>query len=123
MIGTAGTINTGATDDLEGLAALSREEDLWFHVDGAFGALARLVPSLQPIVAGIELADSVAFDCAQVDVSAVRDCLRADSRRRDASTGFQPLSELPCRNQQEVLSPADCRLQIVASNSRATSKR
>jgi len=62
VIGTAGTINTGATDDLEGLAALCREEDLWFHVDGAFGALARLVPRLQPIVAGIELADSVAFD-------------------------------------------------------------
>jgi aromatic-L-amino-acid decarboxylase len=47
---------------LQALAALCREEDLWFHVDGAFGALARLVPSLQPIVAGIELADSIALD-------------------------------------------------------------
>src|SRR3984893_3700686 len=62
VIGTAGTINTGATDDLQALAALCRAEDLWFHVDGAFGALARLVPSLQPIVAGIELADSIALD-------------------------------------------------------------
>jgi aromatic-L-amino-acid decarboxylase len=62
VIGTAGTINTGATDDLQALAALCREENLWFHVDGAFGALARLVPSLQPIVAGIELADSIALD-------------------------------------------------------------
>jgi aromatic-L-amino-acid decarboxylase len=62
VIGTAGTINTGATDNLQALAALCREENLWFHVDGAFGALARLVPSLQPIVAGIELADSIALD-------------------------------------------------------------
>ena len=62
VIGTAGTINTGATDDLQALAALCREENLWFHVDGAFGALARLVPTLQPIVAGIELADSIALD-------------------------------------------------------------
>jgi len=62
VIGTAGTINTGATDDLKGLAGLCREEDLWFHIDGAFGALARLVPNLRPVVAGIELADSVAFD-------------------------------------------------------------
>lgn len=62
VIGTAGTVNTGATDDLAALAALCREEDLWFHVDGAFGALARLVPELQPVVAGIEQADSVALD-------------------------------------------------------------
>jgi aromatic-L-amino-acid decarboxylase len=62
VIGTAGSINTGATDELQALAALCCEEYLWFHVDGAFGALARLGPSLQPIVAGIELADSVALD-------------------------------------------------------------
>jgi glutamate/tyrosine decarboxylase-like PLP-dependent enzyme len=62
IIGTAGTVNTGATDDLEALATLARREALWFHVDGAFGALARLAPSLRPIVAGVERADSLAFD-------------------------------------------------------------
>ena len=62
VIGTAGTVNTGATDDLEALAELCREEGLWFHVDGAFGALARLVPDLRPMVAGIEQADSIALD-------------------------------------------------------------
>lgn len=62
VIGTAGTVNTGTTDDLEALAALCREERVWFHIDGAFGALARWSERLRPIVAGIELADSVAFD-------------------------------------------------------------
>jgi aromatic-L-amino-acid decarboxylase len=62
VIGTAGTVNTGATDDLARLAAYCRTERLWFHVDGAFGALARLSPALRPIVAGIEQADSLSFD-------------------------------------------------------------
>jgi glutamate/tyrosine decarboxylase-like PLP-dependent enzyme len=62
VVGTAGTVNTGATDDLAGLAALCRRENLWFHVDGAFGALVRLAPELAATVAGLESADSVAFD-------------------------------------------------------------
>jgi glutamate/tyrosine decarboxylase-like PLP-dependent enzyme len=62
VVGTAGTINTGATDDLSALAQMCREEKLWFHVDGAFGALARLSEKLRPIVDGIEEADSIAFD-------------------------------------------------------------
>lgn len=62
VIGTAGTVNTGATDDLRALARFCREEELWFHVDGAFGALARLAPELAPIVDGLEEADSIGFD-------------------------------------------------------------
>src|SRR4029077_9894143 len=62
IVGNAGTVNTGATDDLRALAVLSREENTWFHVDGAFGALAALVPELRPLVSGLEQADSVAFD-------------------------------------------------------------
>jgi glutamate/tyrosine decarboxylase-like PLP-dependent enzyme len=62
VVGNAGTVNTGATDDLPALAAICREEQLWFHVDGAFGALAALAPSLRPIVAGLDQADSVAVD-------------------------------------------------------------
>lgn len=62
IVGNAGTVNTGATDDLQALAALSREHGVWFHVDGAFGALAALVPELQHVVAGLEHADSLAFD-------------------------------------------------------------
>jgi aromatic-L-amino-acid/L-tryptophan decarboxylase len=62
VVGNAGTVNTGATDDLPALATLCREEGLWLHVDGAFGALAAISPALRPLVKGIELADSVAFD-------------------------------------------------------------
>lgn len=62
VIGTAGTVNTGATDDLNALADICRRENLWFHVDGAFGAWARVSPRLAPIVSGIERADSIAFD-------------------------------------------------------------
>lgn len=62
VIGTAGTVNTGATDDLAALADLCQREGLWFHVDGAFGALAALSPMVRDQVAGIERADSLAFD-------------------------------------------------------------
>lgn len=62
VIGNAGTVNTGAIDDLAALAQFCLEEGLWFHVDGAFGALARISPSLASLVGGLEEADSLAFD-------------------------------------------------------------
>ncbi len=62
LVGTAGTVDTGAIDDLGAMAALARREALWFHVDGAFGALAAFAPDLRPRLAGIERADSLAFD-------------------------------------------------------------
>ncbi len=62
LAGSAGTADTGAIDDLAALAGFSRREQLWFHVDGAFGALAMLAPDLAPRLAGIEHADSLAFD-------------------------------------------------------------
>ena len=62
IVGNAGTVNTGATDDLRALAELSRAEGCWFHVDGAFGALAALVPELRHVVSGLDQADSLAFD-------------------------------------------------------------
>lgn len=62
VIGNAGTVNTGAVDDLDELATLCREEELWFHVDGAFGALLKLSDHYAPLVRGLEKADSLAFD-------------------------------------------------------------
>jgi glutamate/tyrosine decarboxylase-like PLP-dependent enzyme len=62
IVGAAGTVNTGATDDLEALADICRVEDLWFHVDGAFGAWAAIAPGARDLVAGMERADSLAFD-------------------------------------------------------------
>ncbi|WGR74020.1 MULTISPECIES: aspartate aminotransferase family protein [unclassified Bradyrhizobium] len=62
VVASAGTVDIGAIDDLKALAALCREEGIWFHVDGAFGALAILSPELAPLLDGIELADSIALD-------------------------------------------------------------
>jgi glutamate/tyrosine decarboxylase-like PLP-dependent enzyme len=62
VVGAAGTTNTGAIDDLEALADLCRGEDLWLHVDGAFGAWAILAPNARDQLAGMERADSLAFD-------------------------------------------------------------
>ncbi|MDG4887037.1 aspartate aminotransferase family protein [Mesorhizobium sp. WSM4887] len=62
IIGTAGTVNTGAIDDLRALAVLAAEEDLWFHVDGCIGALIAIAPENRSLVAGIERAHSVALD-------------------------------------------------------------
>ena len=62
LAGTAGSVDTGAIDDLAALADFSQRERLWFHVDGAYGALAILAPDLAPRLRGIERADSLAFD-------------------------------------------------------------
>jgi glutamate/tyrosine decarboxylase-like PLP-dependent enzyme len=62
IIGIAGTVNTGAIDDLNTLADICQREGMWFHIDGAFGALAALSESLREKVSGLERADSLAFD-------------------------------------------------------------
>ncbi|MDD1532967.1 MULTISPECIES: pyridoxal phosphate-dependent decarboxylase family protein [unclassified Bradyrhizobium] len=62
VVASAGTVDVGAIDDLKAVAELCREEGIWFHVDGAFGALAIFSPELAPLLAGIELADSIALD-------------------------------------------------------------
>lgn len=62
LVATAGSAATGSVDDLGGLATLAQEERLWLHVDGAYGALAALVPGLRSQLEGIERADSLAFD-------------------------------------------------------------
>ena len=62
VIGSAGTVNTGAVDDLNALADLCLRDKMWFHVDGAIGAVAMLAESVCGLLAGIERADSVALD-------------------------------------------------------------
>jgi glutamate/tyrosine decarboxylase-like PLP-dependent enzyme len=62
VVGNAGTVNTGAIDPLDELADLSQEEGLWFHADGAYGAMAALSPRLAPLFRGLARADSVAAD-------------------------------------------------------------
>ena len=62
VVGTAGTVGTGAVDSLEEIAAICREHDLWFHVDGAYGALAAQAPGSPASLRGLSEADSVAVD-------------------------------------------------------------
>jgi glutamate/tyrosine decarboxylase-like PLP-dependent enzyme len=62
LVATAGGVNFGAFDDLPLLADIAAAERLWLHVDGAFGALTALAPSLQVLTRGLERADSLAFD-------------------------------------------------------------
>lgn len=82
VIGNAGTVNTGALDDLDALANLAAEFHLWFHVDGAFGAWAYTLPEFRVQLKGMERADSLAFDLhkwfyAPYDVGAT--LVRSDS--------------------------------------------
>ena len=62
VVGAAGTVNTGAFDDLHALADICKRENLWLHIDGAFGAWAALTPDFHHLVAGMERAHSLAFD-------------------------------------------------------------
>src|SRR3954463_7388505 len=62
VVPTAGTTNSGAIDDLIKLAEISKRHDLWFHIDGAYGAAAIFSDQHRELVRGIELADSVTID-------------------------------------------------------------
>jgi glutamate/tyrosine decarboxylase-like PLP-dependent enzyme len=62
VIAHAGSVNTGAADPLVEIAAVCREQRLWLHVDGAFGAFFRLCARTAPLVDGLELADSLTVD-------------------------------------------------------------
>jgi len=62
IVGNAGTTNTGAVDPLPEIAALCREENLWFHIDGAFGAAAMICDEGRARLAGLSDADSLALD-------------------------------------------------------------
>jgi aromatic-L-amino-acid decarboxylase len=62
VVGTAGSVSTGAVDPLPEIAAICREQNLWFHVDGAYGALAATIPGASSDLRGLADADSVAVD-------------------------------------------------------------
>lgn len=62
IVGTAGDVSTGMVDDLQSIAELCRLNDLWFHIDGAYGAPAAVIPEQRGLFAGLEDADSIALD-------------------------------------------------------------
>lgn len=62
VIGTAGDVSTGVVDNLEAIAAICKSNDLWFHIDGAYGIPAAIIPELKELFTGIKEADSIALD-------------------------------------------------------------
>ncbi len=62
VVGNAGDVSTGAVDDLTSIAVVCKKYDLWFHVDGAYGIPAAVIPGLKNLFEGIEEADSIALD-------------------------------------------------------------
>lgn len=62
VIGTAGDVSTGVVDDLQAIAQVAQEHQLWFHVDGAYGIPAAVIPEMKNTFTGIEDADSIALD-------------------------------------------------------------
>ncbi len=62
IAGTAGTVDVGAIDNLMALADIAKREGLWFHIDGAYGALGMLAPDIAPRLEGLRRADSIALD-------------------------------------------------------------
>jgi len=97
VVGTAGSVNVGAIDDLDSIATFTEEHGLWFHVDGAFGAPAVLSEMVRPRLRGMERASSLAFDfhkwlhvnydCGCVLVRDREAHLRAFSERPDYLVG------------------------------------
>lgn len=86
IVANAGTVNTGATDDLNALAAIAGKEGIWLHADAAFGGFAKLSPQYRHLVDGLEQADSLAFDLhkwlyVQYDCGCV--LIKSDSLHRD----------------------------------------
>lgn len=62
VAGTAGDVSTGTVDDLEGIASICKDHDLWFHIDGAYGVPAAILPENKLLFKGIKEADSIAMD-------------------------------------------------------------
>ncbi len=62
VVGNAGTVNTGAIDDLNELSVICKKENMWLHIDGAIGAVVNLLPEFKPQLKGMNNTDSIAFD-------------------------------------------------------------
>jgi aromatic-L-amino-acid decarboxylase len=92
VVASAGTVATGAVDPLGEVARVAREQGLWFHVDGAYGALARAAAPKRALFEGLEEADSLSLDPHKW-LYAPLDCgcliLREPERARAAFAGTE----------------------------------
>ncbi|UJR34433.1 hypothetical protein I4U23_021840 [Adineta vaga] len=110
VVGSAGTVGTGAIDDLQGLADLCAHNpnDMWFHVDGAIGAVARCSTRLRPLFAGLERADSIAFDLHKwLFVPYECGCILVRDGAMHRSTFAQPPASYMGRTEDKVTSPEE----------------
>ncbi len=104
IAGSAGTTNTGAVDDLEALGRIARAHSMWYHVDGAYGALFMLTDRGRAALRGIDAADSVVLDphktlflpfgTGALVVRDARALRRAHSMHADYLPAFQEDEEL-----------------------------
>jgi len=62
VVGTAGDVSTGVVDNLDAIAAICKAHNLWFHIDGAYGIPAAIIPELKGMFKGVKEADSIALD-------------------------------------------------------------
>ncbi|CAM3330654.1 pyridoxal phosphate-dependent decarboxylase family protein [Zobellia roscoffensis] len=62
VIGTAGDVSTGVVDDLKGISTICKDYDVWFHIDGAYGVPAAVIPKYKDLFNGLSEADSIALD-------------------------------------------------------------
>jgi glutamate/tyrosine decarboxylase-like PLP-dependent enzyme len=93
LVGSAGTVNTGAIDPLDELAEVAADDGIWLHVDGAYGAFGVLDPALAPRYRGMERADSLALDPHKwlgVPVDAGCALVRSGEDLRDAFSLIPP---------------------------------
>lgn len=100
VVANAGTVNTGAIDDLPALAKLCEEMGMWLHVDGAIGGLAFISDNLRPRLKGLELADSLAFDFHKwlyVPYEAGCVLVRNGDQHRQSFTAAASYLEVPAR--------------------------
>jgi aromatic-L-amino-acid decarboxylase len=103
VVGAAGTVSTGAIDPLDELAAICREEGLWFHVDGAYGAFAAALPEAPPALTALREADSIALDPHKwlylpVEAGCV---LVRDRQRLVDAFGYRPVYYHLARDQED----------------------
>jgi glutamate/tyrosine decarboxylase-like PLP-dependent enzyme len=99
VVATAGTINTGAIDDLNAIADFCANEGLWFHVDGCIGAVAVLADNVRDQLNGMERADSVALDLHKwMHIPFEAGCVLV----RDASAHYDSFALVPEYLQREA---------------------
>ena len=113
VVATAGTTNLGLIDDLAGIAAVTRERDLWLHVDGAYGAAGLCAPSLRPRFAGIEQADSLIVDPHKWLFAPFDSCALLYREPLDGAAAHrQSASYLDALYREEAWNPSDYGLHL-----------